>query len=405
MKKILTNVSFDKMYIWVLALFAFSIPYKNNFSNIALISLVFFSICCVNRRSLKKRVRDYAWILLLINGLVFFLGCFFINKEISFNGFNKIGKVVLLLLMPVLLHKYRTLKEENIIFLAFGCGVVIGLVLCWTAFFLNSTNIINYSNFTAPMGGIHPVYFSQFVVMAFFIFLENLLRSIKLEYKIILIVLLIFLSISLFYIQARTPVVAFILCLFVFAFYKILIQNDIKNLKYLILVIFLGALIFFIAINDIDYLLIKDRMINNFNEGLTIRLHSWRCAWNVFIENPKLLGVGFSNTQYYLDECYKSSYLARPYFEHYNSHNQYLQILVSSGVIGIISWLFMVGYAFYRTIINNNLLGLIFLILFSICCITEVYLVRIWGVLFYALFYSLLVFRTKKEKMSDNLKE
>ncbi|UOY08831.1 O-antigen ligase family protein [Muricauda sp. SCSIO 64092] len=397
MRSTIKNSDSNRLYILSISLLAFSIPYENRYSNIALILSIATSLFLIKKESIKRVTSDYAWILLSMNILIFLTGIFLVEKSSIDNHFGKMGKYLLLLLVPLILHKTRNAKNQQIVLFGFCSGVIIGLLICWfqLLFFEPSDAAISYSLFTQPIGGIHPVYLAQFVVMAFFILFEAFLRNDKLLYKITIVIFQIFLITSLIFLQSRTPIVAFMICLILYVFIKVFRQKIKKQLGYVAFILAFSSL-FFLTADTNSYLIIKDRLFNNFTDGLSLRFHSWSCAWRIFLENPKVFGIGFSNTQLFLDECYKNHYLARPYFEHYNAHNQYLQILIASGILGILSWLSMIGFGFYRAISNNNVLSLIFLTLFSICCLTEVYLARIWGVLFYALFYSLLVIENKK---------
>ena len=84
----------------------------------------------------------------------------------------------------------------------------------------------------------------------------------------------------------------------------------------------------------------------------------------------------------------------------YNAHNQYLQIFLSSGVIGaaifILSILFSMRYAYRQKIMGY----LVFSVLVATCFLTENILSRHDGVLFYAFFNSIFIFYSKNAQKS-----
>ncbi|MEN0059731.1 MAG: O-antigen ligase family protein [Bdellovibrio sp.] len=89
----------------------------------------------------------------------------------------------------------------------------------------------------------------------------------------------------------------------------------------------------------------RDRIIYSFNlspdSSQGIRLELWKAYWKMFLDYP-LLGVGFYETVRLLPSFYGNSavyeklFMGGAVFGH--AHNQYLQILAGSGVIGFAAW-------------------------------------------------------------------
>lgn len=82
--------------------------------------------------------------------------------------------------------------------------------------------------------------------------------------------------------------------------------------------------------------------------GRSLRKAIWTCAWDIVKEHP-WLGVGTGDAQEALQRSYanRKFYLAALY-NRYNAHNQYIQVLISHGTIGVVLWLGSLVWALYR---------------------------------------------------------
>ena len=89
-----------------------------------------------------------------------------------------------------------------------------------------------------------------------------------------------------------------------------------------------------------------------------------------------LFGYGIGDVQHYLDYYYMYYGLAPSWFEGYNLHNQYLQYLVTYGLVGLGVFLAYLLVSFRRAIQSGNRLHLYFLILISSIFIFECLLSR-----------------------------
>ncbi|MFA6436851.1 MAG: O-antigen ligase family protein [Candidatus Paceibacterota bacterium] len=90
---------------------------------------------------------------------------------------------------------------------------------------------------------------------------------------------------------------------------------------------------------------VKERLFSslNFEEGSVAgRLEIWHQAFSVWLKNF-WLGVGIGNYSYYLNPLYE--YRLPVY-----AHNTYLDIAVEMGIFGLIAWLSVFVYTFYKLI-------------------------------------------------------
>lgn len=82
--------------------------------------------------------------------------------------------------------------------------------------------------------------------------------------------------------------------------------------------------------------------------GANNRLVAWKVAWTVFKEKP-IFGWGFENFKYAFDFHYDPSLLKTGFTETYwdKPHNIILEMLVAGGVLGLLSYFFLLGAVFW----------------------------------------------------------
>lgn len=131
--------------------------------------------------------------------------------------------------------------------------------------------------------------------------------------------------------------------------------------------------------------------------GTNLRIFQLRLGFDIIEQNHKwIVGLGLGTSQEILDFLYKK-YHCEQYYS-YNFHNQYMQILVECGVLGLLLLISLIIYCFYKSIRDKNLIIFIFIFLMSILFLTEVVFFRQKGVIFFSLVYTIF-FNIKKRKI------
>lgn len=170
-------------------------------------------------------------------------------------------------------------------------------------------------------------------------------------------------------------------------------------------VLFPKALKRFDSITHTEYQFDNTNPINHFNgeikaenwNGLNTRLALWACAWEEVLKDP-MMGTGIGDVQDNLAKNYQEKNFIFALKSNFNTHNQYLDILLSNGFVGLFLFLLFLGYIVLFAIKSNNwlLLGVVCVVVFS--CGTENILSRNQGVVLVSLFLSMLVFNHKDER-------
>jgi O-antigen ligase len=103
------------------------------------------------------------------------------------------------------------------------------------------------------------------------------------------------------------------------------------------------------------------------------------------------LGVGTGDYEKVLNEYYQKNNMGHFAKSNLNAHNQYIQLLFSNGIFGLIAFLIMLLRPLYFSVKHQDLFGVLIFFPFILYGITEVFLGRYQGVIFFALVHQSLV--------------
>jgi O-antigen ligase len=106
---------------------------------------------------------------------------------------------------------------------------------------------------------------------------------------------------------------------------------------------------------------------------------AWRCGWQLFIQHP-IIGVGIGDKKTELFKVYEQKQFYFAIRTNKNVHNNYLDILYSTGLIGLI--LFIAGWIILPLCIafkEGDGLAILVIVTFAAAWITEIYFDRNLG--------------------------
>lgn len=129
-------------------------------------------------------------------------------------------------------------------------------------------------------------------------------------------------------------------------------------------------------------------------DGFMLRLLSWDAAVKIIKENP-LSGVGIGDAQDSLNREYQKMGYIVPLERDLNAHNQFLQIYLECGIIGLLYLivLFWLLWEKVKTVHDNKrILILTFTVLMVFNFMFESMLSRYLGIAFFSFFYCLLIY-------------
>jgi O-antigen ligase len=198
--------------------------------------------------------------------------------------------------------------------------------------------------------------------------------------------------ISLYQLSARA---GFLAAIIVFPLYFLIkLYNRYSRWAVLTIIIIMALLFTFLAVkNSRVSNLISTVSDQKIEDGIRKdpRLLIWQSAFGVIKDNP-ILGVGTGDASSKLKEEFALRGYLEGYYDNLNAHNQFLEIWLENGIIGLILFLCILGYIIHLAIKQKNILLGMFIITTIIFFIFETMMNRLAGISFFALFSFLFIY-------------
>jgi O-antigen ligase len=274
--------------------------------------------------------------------------------------------------------------KRDAIFDWFTYGVLITSLICLVHALLRflqtgSLDSFFYYNLTEFLN-FQPTYFAYYLIFSVSYIFYQIFYGTRTHIVYVIIFLILFVTLILTGGQT-----AFICLLLAFAFFLLKFITDESSRSR---GAFLHMTIYFVClvIMLVSTLLLDDKL---YQVDSWERFELWR-AGLMATTNP-IFGVGTGDTTSALNAYYYSSGLNLYAAENYNSHNQYIQLYLANGVAGLLVVLILVFRPIYVAYINKDVFGILFLFPFIIYGVTEVFLGRYQGIVFFTFLHQILV--------------
>lgn len=323
------------------------------------------------------------------------------------NGFFDIEKTLTFLIFPYIFYVNKeSINVKNSLF-CFSISVVFFLTTNFVKlYFHNPIELIHYqeeSGFNIRMAfhdlyGIHPTYFSIYIIFVVFVILNSLKKITFIN--TIYFILSIFLVFIVWVLAARIVIIA-----------TIIIALTISILKFKKSFILYYLMSFFVIVGSmfIAYkytpsvktrfleVVYSPKVIPRINEQMNatnIRIGIIECTKEVIQQMNWLTGVGIGDTQDVLNTCYKvKEFAPNFYIENYNFHNQYIQYFVGLGIIGLLLYFIMIMFPLYIGYKRNSILLISLAMLMLITSSTECLMGMQKGIVFFGFMINLLLIK------------
>lgn len=240
---------------------------------------------------------------------------------------------------------------------------------------------------------IHPIYLSSYFMMSvFYLFIYK-------KDSPIYFFLYAFFSLFIILLASRIVILFFIL----WSIFVLLSNSSIKGFKS----ITVGAIALFTF-----FLFFNPQVKNKFTaiiheesesfSGLNTRLELWKSlSKNLIVQNP-FLGLGVGNHQQEYIKIYAMEGLTSAYDNKYNAHNQYIDITIQQGLIGLLVLILLsVSLIKWSFIFNDKLLFAYVLLILLIFC-TESFLHRQKGIISFTFFTCALIHNNLIKKTNNS---
>lgn len=228
--------------------------------------------------------------------------------------------------------------------------------------------------------------------------------------KNILITNSLFLFLFLVFLSSRVVLVTTLLIALL-----LLLANAPKNKRFFVM----GAFGTFVLISSLAAYMVDTPIVEKMKEavnynneysnikekwgGRIMRQEIWTCAIMLIQEKP-IFGYGYDNVQNELNECYektsKHPVLYRVKSKK-NAHNQFFQMTLASGALGLFTFLAAIVYGLRKSIIEKDILLFSFITFALLCFLTESHLERNHTIYLFYFFVSLLLQQTPYVKYTN----
>ena len=367
-------------------LFVFMLPVSQFISTRILVLLFVLSLFFGEKKFNYSALIKSSWDILLYL-LVLGLGILYSSDKQT--GFRTLETSFALLALPVICYRIQAINRQrlNFIFIFFSLGVLAAGLICFihaVYTYLNNghnSNAFFFYDFTEVINS-HPTYLAYYLIFAitFGLYAMNY-EKLKFPMWVILSFVLFYFPILLF----TGGQTAFVSLLFVFSFFilKYLLgeKGKTETISFGV-VAFMLIGILFINTGDHDQ---REQMLNDSWD----RFELWRSG--IFANTDFLWGVGTGDYKSVLNEYYRETGQELFARESLNSHNQFIQIFFSNGFLGLIAFSIIIIRPLYMALRNNDQLGILLIFPFLIYGMTEVFLGRYQGVVFFALIHQALI--------------
>lgn len=420
----------NKAFLFLL-LMLLVLPLGHAVNSIAVGIFVFAAIISSKKGSFKLEL------VLILPILIYFLMALSLIWSLDTSETLKaLGKVVPIILIPIafmLMPKLSKSSKQNFLkYYSYGISIssFLFLIKAVVRYFLsgNSDVFFYHELVTKEVNAIHV---SVFVAIAFFYFLNRKKKSWADR------ICMLILSIFILLLSSKNIIVVFILLTVAREVYN-LFRNK-KSSYMLLLIIPVGLAIVFFTSNIADRFLIefqsneKAATVNqSFNQGHVLNV-SVAEAWNTekFRDNQYFPGTAFRVYQLriftellqeepifftgYGLNATDSKILAKARehtifmgnethegYHDKNFHNQYVQFFAELGIFGFLLIVGMLGINLYNGLQRRNFVHICFAILMISLFLTESFLARQRGIIFFTAFYCFFnsgIFRNKQTEL------
>ena len=407
---------FDKINRKMLCIYILSIPLWKGFSTILIfvwLASTFFSF--------KKENRSWSNMFLLLVSLYI---CFCISIFYSDNfGFKYIEQRASLLVFPILFYlngtKIKKIEfNKPISFFIYGC--ILSVCYCIVNSFFNSVSLENGSFIFSPYinegenfidssiyGGNyfygmgfsvlhHATYFSMFLcfaIAALLFGLSNIQRRTS-SYLLVILFTVVVIQLSS---KAGIFTLSIIYLYYIISNFKLkkaLIISGIFSLT-IIAVTFYNPRIKNAVSNVIN---LETNFHPEDSNSFSLRLMAWQSSL-VLIKNNPILGVGIGDVYDELKEQYRIKRYIYAYRYRLNAHNQYLQVLLECGIVGLLILLAqLVVLMKLKLKKSHKKLATALCIILLINFISESVLGQYSGIMFYSFMMCFLVIHNKNRE-------
>jgi O-antigen ligase len=345
----------ERVFIILTSAIAFSIPFQAIYNSILCISLLVFWIFFMKKIFQWPRIK----IILAISILFWMALIGMVYSQNSEEGWFRLQQKSLLILLPLVFGTISIDWQKDFKWIAtfFVAGTLSACVISLLVALLFAIQHHHFEKFfsqdLAAATDLYTYLFAISCLVSSLIMIEVGLGNLEihrwLRHRSSVMGLIAFFSVFILLLSVKQIILAWII---IFIAYSIRMK---ANRRFLLITLIAGFLLITASVFLIPTLKAKiDEVINGQDNtipldqdaslgkgwnGIAMRKAVWVCSLDAIKADP-WIGVGTGDGQDKLQAAYENRqfYFASRY-NHFNTHNQYLQTIVNYGFIGLLIWL------------------------------------------------------------------
>jgi O-antigen ligase len=355
----------NKIYHYLFCALVFTISFEDDIRIVPniLIGILFVMLPFVEKKFIRKLISNKSYIIVIV--LLFFIAFSSVMIETISKDLYIIKKLPILIAVLVL---SLPIKKHSHLLVFFILSVALGNVI----------SIVNISNYILEVGAFEIASGQKindllFIERLYFGFINSLsvVFSLKIwaksskKYKKLLALSILLSVFMLFLVASRMAIIS----VFIVFMIKIFYHTSLKK-SLITIVLILGTISGMFLLNDnlANRFLYADKKNDFFYKirEWEPRYVIWKCGFSHVksSEHKLFIGDGFNQTQQNLNNCYMRSISKKDRLEYFlktrfNTHNQYLDLLLSKGLIGLFLFLFLIYWLFRQNIKSINQLNIL----------------------------------------------
>lgn len=390
---IFTDKLHQNIQYYLLILFCFFFPLYQQISIYIAILLAVNWLCTKATQVNVKNLFNLMPILFIGFYLLYIVGLLYSQNQEK--AWLDLVRKASLLLFPIMLFTSTidTQKRKNIL-----NGFVVGCIaaICYTlinigiVYFDTGLENCTYRDFCSQYFHWHPTYFALYLSFALLIFDLNY-NTLQLKYPILRYALIAFFFIFITLLGSRIIILSLLLILgTIYLYAKFKSKHLRQGLSTCLVALFTIGFTIYSSPNISERMGLAATQATNFYDAelpTNPRKDIWIAALSLVKGSP-FIGYGSGDVRNQLKGSYKNFGFDFLYQKNFNSHNQYLEIAIAFGLIGLLFFIIHLLIPLFSALEHNAYLYILFLSLFILANLTESTLEVQNGVVFFAFFNS-----------------
>ncbi len=281
--------------------------------------------------------------------------------------------------------KFNTIFYNTFILSSVLYVLLIFLYMAQIGYFVGDKDLyVSYSFLTYQFWGLndHPIYTSLALGLSIILLIEHNFKN-----KFFNIIFFIILTIGILFLARKAVIISLFFSLILIS----ILKKTNKQIRFILItfgLLFLISLLFREIRDRYFELFFLNNIVENRHTSTGIRNIVWSNSIELIKQFP-FFGYSVGDIQNVLSNQLSNEGFVELAKKNTNTHNQYLQTILTSGFVGLGCFIVSIYYAFRKLINNKKYLEICLLLFFLLNFFTESFLYRQNGILLYSLFISI----------------